>query len=484
MATGLLVLSEKNNCGKLCFMKNDESVFVRKSARPLLLMLGLFIFLSSIFAQGKETFFADCGRVLDLAKFNIVSEEDLKREGGLSVEEALRTLLRVQGAGSAWQSSKEWYLIKELAPLDKKFSEEEKTFLLSLFYAVKRPLLTREELFSLSLNAPLTEYDALKYVTRFIGNTYSCIDEPEEIGFTEQGQTYGRAFDRKLILSKSDENATKPILRKDFYILLANAMNTNVSFGGYSTVEATYFSFYENAEKSTRKEKKVLVHKESLYAKPKFADDFSLSLNVKRPLLGADKYFTQITSYTADGRKVSGCLSTGVRTYCSPQDMVMLIIGSGDGRKIEYASYLELQIRRYNSDWSESWEETARFDLSDVKIVQDLKMMNPGTLKTFDGQWVPKTISLKSGVFKKDAFYLLHSYEHRYRKDEFNRDSFAIFRVGDDTSEFENLKHDEFRCGGLDTEDTHILEVMIDGDAKNGFVLHVSPESKEAFEEK
>ncbi|MBQ2548956.1 MAG: hypothetical protein II558_08615, partial [Treponema sp.] len=78
MATGLPVLSEKNNCGKLCFMKNDESVSVRKSARPLLLMLGLFIFLSSIFAQKKETFFADCGRVWDLAKFNIVSEEDLK----------------------------------------------------------------------------------------------------------------------------------------------------------------------------------------------------------------------------------------------------------------------------------------------------------------------------------------------------------------------------------------------------------------------
>ena len=56
MATGLLVLSEKNNCGKLCFMKNGESVFVRKSARPLLLMLGLFILLSSIFAQKKEAF--------------------------------------------------------------------------------------------------------------------------------------------------------------------------------------------------------------------------------------------------------------------------------------------------------------------------------------------------------------------------------------------------------------------------------------------
>ena len=66
-------------------MKKDESVSVRKSARPLLLMLCLFIFLSSIFAQKKEAFFADCGRVLDLAKFNIVSEEDLKKEGGLSV---------------------------------------------------------------------------------------------------------------------------------------------------------------------------------------------------------------------------------------------------------------------------------------------------------------------------------------------------------------------------------------------------------------
>lgn len=478
------MLSEKNNCGKLCFMKNDESVFVRKRAWPLLLMLGLFIFLSSIFAQKKEAFFADCGRVWDLAKFNIVSEEDLKREGGLSVEEALRTLLRVQGAGSAWQSSKEWYLIKELAPLDKKFSEEEKTFLLSLFYAVKRPLLTSEELFSLSLNAPLTEYDALKYVTRFIGNTYSCIDEPEEIGFTEQGQTYGRAFDRKLILSKGEENASKPILRKDFYILLASAMNTKVSFGGYSTVEATYFSFFENAVKIYMQEKKDLVHTGSLYAKPKFNDDFSLSWNVKKRLLDDDNTFTEITSYSADGNKLTSKTMTGISDSCSCKDMIMLIINSGKGRKIEYASCLELTIRRYNSDWSESWEETVRFDLSDVKIVQDLKMMNPGTLKTFDGQWVPKTILLKSGVFKKEAFYLLHSYEHRYRKDEFNRDSFALFTVADDTSEFKNSKHESLFCGGLDTEDTHILEVMIDGDAKNGFVLHVSPESKEAFEEK
>ncbi|MBP5438184.1 MAG: hypothetical protein J6Y30_09410 [Treponema sp.] len=465
-------------------MKNGESVSVRKSTRPLLLMLSLFIFLSSIFAQKKEAFFADCGRVWDLAKFNIVSEEDLKREGGLSVEEALRTLLRAHGSGPTWQSAKEWYLIKELAPLDKKFSEEEKSFLVSLFYAVKRPLLTREELFSLSLNAPLTEYGALKYVTRFIGNTYSCIDEPEEIGFTEQGQTYGRAFDRKLILSKSEENASKPILRKDFYFLLASAMNTNVSFGGYSTVEATYFSFYENAAKSTRKKKEKIVHEGKLYAKPKFNDDFSLSLNVKRPLLGADKYFTQITSYTADGRKLASETMCGIRTSYSCKNMVMLIINSGKERKIEYASYLVLTISRYNSDWSESWEETARFDLSDVKIVQDLKMMNPGTLKTFDGQWVPKTISLKSGLFKKDAFYLLHSYEHRYRKDEFNGDSFALFTVADDTSEFKNSKHESLFCGGLDTEDTHILEVMIDGDAKNGFVLHVSPESKEAFVEK
>lgn len=465
-------------------MKKGESVFVGKRARALLLMLGLFVLLSSMFAQGKETFFADCGRVLDLAKFNIVSEEDLKREGGISVEEALRTLLRARGSTSSGQSVKEWYLFKELAPLDKKFSEEEKSFLLSLFFINKRPLVTTAELFSLSLNAPLTEYDALKYVTRFIGNTYSCVDEPEEIGFTERSQTYARAFDRKLILNKSEENAAKPILRKDFYILLASAMNTKVSFGGYSTVEATYFSFYESESKPRRKKKKNLVHKGSLYAKPKFNDDFSLSWNVKESLLGDDNTFTEITSYSADGRKLASETNTGITASSSCKNMIKLIINSGKGRKIEYASYLELTISHYNSDWSESWEETARFNLSGVKIVQDLKMMTPGVLKTFDGQWVPETISLKSGLFKKEAFYLLHSYGHRYRKDEFNRDSFALFTVADDTSEFKNSKHDYLFCGGLDTEDTHILEVMIDGDAKNGFVLHVSPESKEAFEEK
>ena len=479
------MLNEKNNCGKFCFMKNGKSVFVRKNAWPLILMLGLFILLSSIFAQKKEAFFADCGRVRDLAKFNIVSEEDLKRKGGLSVEEALRTLLRgAPGSYHSGKSAENWYLIDSLSPLDNKFSEEEKTFLLSLFYAAKRPLLTSEELFSLSLNAPLTEYDALKYVTRFIGNTYSCTDEPEEIGFTEQGQTYGRAFDRKLILSKGEENASKPILRKDFYILLASAMNTKVSFGGYPTVEATYFSRYEKAAKSLQKEKEKVVHRESLSAKPKFNDDFSFSWNIKRPFFSDDNYFTKIASFSADGSELLWRLSTGITSDFSTKDMVKLIINSGKKRKIEYASYLVLTISRHNSDWSESWEETARFDLSDVKIVQDLKMMDAGSLKTFERQWVPKTISLKSGEFKKDAFYLLHSYEHRYRKDEFNRDSFAIFTVGSNTSKFENLSHDSLSCGGLDTEDTHIIEVIVEGDAKKGFVLHVSPESKEAFEEK
>lgn len=465
-------------------MKNGKSVFVRKNAWPLILMLGLFILLSSIFAQKKKAFFADCGRVWDLAKFNIVSEEDLKRKGGLSVEEALRTLLRAHGSYPSGKSAENWYLIDSLSPLNNKFSEEEKTFLLSLFYPAKRPLLTSEELFSLSLNAPLTEYDALKYVTRFIGNTYSCTDEPEEIGFTEQGQTYARAFDRKLILSKGEENASKPILRKDFYILLASAMNTKVSFGGYPTVEATYFSRYEKAAKSLQKEKEKVVHTGSLYAKPKFNDDFSLSWNIKTKLLDDDNTSTKITSYSADGNKLTSKTMSGISDSCSCEDMIMLIINSGKGRKIEYASCLELTISRHNSDWSEFWEETVRFDLSDVKIVQDLKMMNPGTLKTFDRQWVPKTISLKSGVFKKEAFYLLHSYEHRYRIGEFTRDSFALFTVADDTSEFKNSKHEYLFSGGLDTEDTHILEVMIDGDAKNGFVLHVSPESKEAFEKK
>ncbi|MBP5577357.1 MAG: hypothetical protein J6X67_11445 [Treponema sp.] len=368
--------------------------------------------------------------------------------------------------------------------MDKKFSEEEKSFLLSLFYAVKRPLLTSEELFSLSLNAPLTEYGALKYVTRFIGNTYSCVDEPEEIGFTKRIETYERAFERKLILTKSEENAAKPILRKDFYILLASALNTTVSFGGYATFEDSYFSRYEKAAKSLQKEKEKVVHKESLSAKPKFNDDFSFSWNIKRPFFSDDNYFTEIASFSADGSELSWCLSTGITSDFSTKDMVKLIINSGKERKIEYASYLELQITKYNSDRSEYWEKTARFDLTDVKIVQDLKMMNPGSLKTFERQWVPKTISLKSGEFKKDAFYLLHSYEHRYRKDEFNSDNFAIFTVGSNTSKFENLSHDTLSCGGLDTEDTHIIEVIVEGNAKKGFVLHVSPESKEAFEEK
>lgn len=120
-----------------------------------------------------------------------------------------------------------------------------------------------------------------------------------------------------------------------------------------------------------------MVHTGSLYAKPKFNDDFSLSWNVKKKLLDDDNTFTEITSYSADGNKLTSKTMTGISDSCSCKDMIKLIINSGKGRKIEYASCLELTICRHNSDWSESWEETVRFDLSDVKIVQDLKMMNP-----------------------------------------------------------------------------------------------------------
>ncbi|MBQ3461770.1 MAG: hypothetical protein IJH36_01445, partial [Clostridia bacterium] len=101
----------------------------------------------------------------------------------------------------------------------------------------------------------------------------------------------------------------------------------------------------------------------------------------------------------------------------------------------------------------------------------------------FEGQWVPKYITLADGYkFKKDAYYMIVSYDHSYRLPEYNQTSRMFIKAREDTDVFYNEKNDTFRCGGLDFEDMHICEIIIEGNAKNGFKIHITPESKGIFE--
>ncbi len=433
-----------------------------------------------------------------LIKYDIVSREDFHLQGNISVLEALQTIWRASNSPSSRERHKnyydpdllrDWYSIDILAPLDDKFPEEEKSLIMMLSRR-RSPVLKYEEILNLDLQSPLTHYEALVYVTRMIGDTFCCVDQPEEVDYTERSQTYDRAFERGLISDRSQADADKSISRQDFYSLLHAAMSIEMSFGGEAGSSTAVL--YEIHDKSADyNEKEIISHEGKLTANPQFNDDFSISFNITDGFSfffdKSDDYssgFMEVSAYDSDGDKVAGILGSPKKEIETIDLIEFLLKTKNRSSKRADVKYLEVEFSRCNKDWTEEWIKSFRIDLSGIKVLYDLPPLVPGILKTFERQWVPSELSLAQGSFKKGAFYLIHSYQHRYRKAEYNWDDLCIFTVDKDGPIFLNSSHYSFNSGGIYTDDAHIQEVVISGNAKEGFVLHLSPESEGHFTEK
>ena len=176
----------------------------------------------------------DLSRLVD---WKILSAEDLKKDGNLTVGEALSLLYRLEeGYEPYWDYASEvrWGMEDDLRPMND-LAEETKALLLGVWLR----LLNTQELSTVDLDSTLTESDALKYIIRLIGNTYSCTDDPMELEYQTAEEIYGCAKARGIIPQDYVPHENAPIGRAEVYQLLYRALRTPVTFGGYAAAYVT-----------------------------------------------------------------------------------------------------------------------------------------------------------------------------------------------------------------------------------------------------
>jgi hypothetical protein len=149
----------------------------------------------------------------------------------------------------------------------------------------------------------------------------------------------------------------------------------------------------------------------------------------------------------------------------------------------ERPQYIRCACIRYYHDYSEKEEWFFNIDISKINVVVEGEEIIPGIFTTFKSEWVPETITLAGNQhFKANAYYLITSYSHWYRKAEYNSVSHAIFKVDNDTDIIRNEDRQlNLNCDGLNLGDMHLQEVFVSGNADIGFTLSVTPESKAIF---
>ena len=407
-----------------------------------------------------------------LLKYNIIDEADIDKEEYITVLEALKALGNLEYDEEYGYSVdlSDWYYGDMLASLDY-LDDEIKEMLLAL--SRWRSALKEEEISELDFNSNLTEYQALVYLTRMLGNTYGCTDYPIERDFTEVSQTYNSAVEKGLIDSADISYADEAITREKFYSLLIKAMYTPFFSGGDGgAIENRYIEMLNRRAKriasATPKPEKKEAERIEIAAE--FDDDMSIHWTVP------DKYRINGThiSYITENGDVEGLYGSLYIWEDIEADEIIKMISYNNG-SVPKAIRCE-----YTSDEGYVYFD---IDLSNIELVTEDYIVEPGVYTPFEGQWVPKYITLADGYkFKKDAYYMIVSYDHSYRLPEYNQTSRMVIKAQEDADVFSNEKHDTFKGGGIDFDDMHIREIIIDGNSTDGFKIHITPESKGIFE--
>lgn len=173
-----------------------------------------------------------------LVEYGIISQEDLKKDKYITTLEALTAINNVCNYGMIVTDIEGQENILE--PFDKLDDDTTKGILLALRGAGYRGIFKKGEFYDLDLAKNLTNYNALVYITRMVGDASGCSMYIEEFDFTETAQTYQAAFNKGLISEIDMTNAEKPITREEFYKLLYKSMFVKFTKGGYSPTKMRY----------------------------------------------------------------------------------------------------------------------------------------------------------------------------------------------------------------------------------------------------
>ena len=406
-----------------------------------------------------------------LTELGIVSEEDWNNGTYITTLEALETLNRAIGYHYKTNLS-DWYRGDTLSEVDY-LNDDTKSLILGLCNYV----LTYNEIAALDLESEITNYEALLYAVRLVGDTYGCTDSTTGInGDTES--IYEYAYKKGLISDIDTSDANKPIEREKFYNILHKSLFVEYKRGGADGVQAyrliDRFAGHNDATElvtQTKSETETV----KLPVSAEISDDLSIkwTLMEEYSFLIDEKYWTEISLIGKDGTAVLKSSTTMTLSGCEGSELIKYLIRDYD------KDCSAIRFRYYKPGESDK-EYYFDVNISEIKIVIEGDEINPGTYTRRKGSWTAKEISLGGGdTFEKGCYYILKDYEKTYRKQEYNSVSYEVFKAVSNGNTFKALTNRSFGVTYLD--EIHIQKVTIKKASDGGYILSVTPESTGTF---
>lgn len=422
-----------------------------------------------------------------LVELNIISKEDLNKDTYITNLEALKILHKAYAYDDidleerAYKLS-DWYRGDTLEPLDY-LDNYQKLLLLDLLqFGGRNQILTYDDILNMKFDGNITNCEALKYAIRMLGDTYGCTDSAEEIGFTDKVQIYKVAHEKGVIDEIDLDSADLPIRIKDFYEIIHKAIFVEMDIGGYAPTKGRYIeSIIAKNERVSQPKEEVVINTHKISAEVTLNDDMSIKWNLPDEYkhFTEEGYWTSISTITNDGIIKNRTTSTATYNQISATQIIQFMVGSYP----EKIDYIRCNYYKFESGAQTRAEWFFDIDISNINMLIEGEEIKPGTYTRFRRQWVPESISLADGqMFKKDAYYLLTSYDNTYRNPKYNAVSRAIFKMSETSNIFDNSNgKSNLGVGGVYLDEIRIQEIIIKGTAKSGFTLSVTPLSKEIF---
>ncbi len=408
-----------------------------------------------------------------LNKYGLIDEN---ADEYINTVDALKVFMKIyeEDFGGSWISS--WYSIDELEMLDETVDEDIKKLLMELYYEAPY-FLTVEDIIRLDYSADMTEYDALLFAVRLIGDTYYCVDQSAEYGYRTKEEVYSKAKEKGLIGSKKSHNAEKPILREKFYDIVCRAIHTEYSSGGMAgAMKVKHVDYLEKRLNSEKSETTVTT--QEIEIPFKWNDDFSLSIEMPLDLKN-DDFDEKITAYTQSGRKISAIAYGGKPNGIAVTSAQLCeMVAKAYPEKLK-----EIEICYYKYDFERHTKEEyiLKIDTSNIDVIREGDSPKVDTYIRNKGQWPVQELSLKDGqLFKAGHYYTIVGKQHKYRKEKYNDTSYATFKnytEQNTVSNFGNLGS----FGAMYLDEIRLIEIKAEKTGADKFKVTVSPISEDMF---
>lgn len=418
------------------------------------------------------------GDLTPLIEFGIISDDDLNKGEYITTQEALNAIKNFQHYNV--DDFKNLYIYDYLKSFDN-ISDESKI----LLSVLERTVLTLDDIININLEGNLTNLQALTYVGRLTGISYSS-DSDNVYDRSEPNEIYDYAYQNNLIENKDTSNAQSPITRENFYDLL-----NKVLFCNHYAVDGGIFkawNWYYNLARRTNNDytdnyTEPSVVSEKISPEIKFNNDMSVEWTLPEDFDG--EVVTKFLAYTSD-KQCKSIYEDGVTDELTAENIIKLFATSYP-QTFDYIRCIYSVADNTNT----LYEWYFDIDTTKIRTVMDRKELTPGTfIATNDWDYQSKNyISLDKGKFKPNVYYLINTRYSDYEPGEeldfskFSEYDNVVFTVPTETSKFfydENQDRlSDLSC--LNTDDVHIQEVTVTGNAKSGFTIHTSPMSEMAF---